>query len=81
MSTGTRKRKPNALLGYLKVVWMLFAMLFLLPVWLVRGISTRARFRGELRAAGVPPEAAWRLSNKYKFSFKDFGKARRVANN
>ena len=49
MSTGTRKRRPNAVLGYLKVVGMLFVMLFLLPVWLVRESSPG---RGSVRSSG-----------------------------
>ena len=72
MSTGTRKRRPSAVLGYLKVVGMLFVILFLLPVWLVRGVITRARFRAELLAAGVPLESTRRLSARYKLRLRDF---------
>lgn len=59
------------MLGFIKAAGMLVAMLFLLPVWLIRAIAARARFRAELRAAGVPREAARRLSDKYKLKFRD----------
>ncbi len=64
-------RKPNAILGFIKAVWVLLVMLVMLPVWLIRGAVTRARFRAELRAAGVPLDAARRLSNRYKVGLRD----------
>ena len=60
------------MLGFLKAFGMLFVILFLLPVWFVRGVAARARFRRELRLAGVPEDAAWRLSERYKIRFRDF---------
>jgi hypothetical protein len=74
MKTEARSRRPNALRGFLKIIWMLLALLFLLPVWFVRGIAARARFRAELRAAGVPQKAAKSLSDKYKIRLRDFGR-------
>lgn len=67
------------MLGFLKAIGMLFALLFLLPVWLVRAIAARARFRAELRAAGIPKEVAWRLSDRYKLRLRDLGRFGTVA--
>lgn len=80
MSVAAGRRKPNAVLGYLKIVGMLFLMLFMLPVWLARGVIARARFRAELRAAGVPEEAARKLSDKYKIRLRDLSKFRPIPN-
>ena len=52
---------------------MLLVLLCMLPVWLIRGAVARARFREELRAAGVPLEAARSLSDRYKLSLRDLG--------
>ncbi len=66
-----RTRKPSAVLGFIKAMWMILVMLVMLPVWLIRGVVARARFRAELRAAGVPLEAVKRLSNRYKLRLRD----------
>ena len=80
-----KKGKRYAILGFLKVAGLLLLTAPMLVVWLTRGISTRARFRSELRAAGVPREAAKRLSDRYKISLRDLGgmkffKERRISN-
>lgn len=62
------------MLGFVKAAGMLVKMLFLLPVWLVRAVAARARFRAELRAAGVPAKAAKRLSDRYKLRLRDLGR-------
>lgn len=59
------------MLGFLKALGMLFAMLFLLPAWAARGIAARARFRAELRAAGIPRQTAKKLSDRYKIRLRD----------
>jgi hypothetical protein len=76
MNAGARRRRPRAVLGFLKAVGMLFVLLAMIPVWLIRGASARARFRSELRAAGVPQDAARRLSERYKVRLRDFRKLR-----
>jgi hypothetical protein len=80
MTDQRKKRRPNAVLGYFKLVWMLLVMLVLLPVWFIRGIATRARFRAELRTAGVPPEAAKRLSDRYKLRLWELSRISSTAN-
>ena len=59
------------MLGFLKAFGMVFVLLFMLPVWLIRGVRSRARFRAELRASGVPAEAAKRLSDRLKIHLRD----------
>jgi hypothetical protein len=76
MSAG--KRRPNAMLGFLKAFGMLFVMLIMLPVWFARGVAARASFRRELLAAGVSEETAWRLSDRYKIRLRDFAGGRAV---
>ena len=78
MGTVRRRRKPNAFLGFLKAVGMLFALLFLLPVWFIRAVAARVRFRRELMAAGVPEDAAWSLSDRYKIRLKDLAQFKPV---
>jgi hypothetical protein len=73
MKAHTWKRRPNAVLGFLKAFGMVFVLLFMLPVWMARGARARARFRGELQEAGVPREAARRLSDRLKIHLRDFG--------
>lgn len=67
------------MIGFLKAIGLLFVMLFLLPVWFARGVAARARFRRELRLAGVPEDAAWRLSERYKIRLRDFAGKRAAA--
>ncbi len=67
-----KTRRPNAVLGFIKATGVLLVMLVLLPVWLIRGAVTRAKFRAELRAAGVPQDAARRLSDRLKVGVRDF---------
>jgi hypothetical protein len=71
MKANLKKWRPNALLGFLKAFGMVFVLLFMLPVWLIRGARSRARFRAELRASGVPAEAAKRLSGRLKIHLRD----------
>jgi hypothetical protein len=73
-------RRPSAVLGFMKAFGMLFAMLFALPVWVVRGIVARARFRSELRAAGIPQRTAKKLSDRYKIRLRDFKRFRPAIN-
>lgn len=60
------------MLGFFKAAGTLLALLVLLPAWAIRNASVRARFRAELRAAGVPPDAAKTLSARYKIRLRDF---------
>jgi hypothetical protein len=71
MKAYAKRRRPNAVLGFLKAFGMVFVLLFMLPVWLIRGVRSRARFRAELRASGVPAEAARRLSGRLKIRLRD----------
>jgi hypothetical protein len=71
MNAKTKKGKPHAVMGYLKVAGLLLLAPPMLLVWLIRGIIARWHFRAELRAAGVPKEAALRLSARYKLSLRD----------
>jgi hypothetical protein len=66
MDSGRKKRKPGSVRGYFRAVGMGFSMLFRLPVWAIKAGIARKHFRQELYAAGVPREAAIRLSNRYK---------------
>lgn len=59
------------MLGFLKAFGMAFALLIIVPLWLIRNARTRALFRGELMAAGVPRDAAKRLSDRYKVRLRD----------
>jgi hypothetical protein len=72
MKAGAKRGRPHAMLGFLKAFGMLFALLFLVPYWMIRNARTRARFRGELISAGIPKEAAKRLSDRYKVRLRDF---------
>jgi hypothetical protein len=76
MAKKAKTRRPNAVLGFIKAAWVMLVMLVLLPVWLIRGAVTRARFRAELRAAGVPLDAARRLSNRLKVGVRDISSIR-----
>ena len=69
-----RKSRGKAVLGYLKTVGVFLLLVVLLPVWLIRGVRSRMRFRAQLMAAGVPQDAARSLSSRYKLSFTDWRK-------
>ena len=69
-----RKSRGKAVLGYLKTVGVCLLLVVMVPVWLIRGVHSRMRFRAQLMAAGVPKPAARSLSSRYKLSFTDLRK-------
>jgi hypothetical protein len=58
-------------IGYLKIAVMLLLSPPVLLFWCIRAAIARARFRAELQAAGVPQDAAKKLSGRYGFHFRD----------
>ena len=71
MKKTTLRRKLQAATGFLKIAGVLLAAPFWLLAWSIRAAAARRRFLRELRAAGVPEDAAWDLSRRYKVRLRD----------
>ncbi len=71
MKKSSLRRKLQAAAGFLKIAGVLLAAPFLLLAWSIRAAAARRRFLRELHAAGVPEDAAWDLSRRYKVRLRD----------
>lgn len=71
MGSTKRHRRWRAALGFLKTLGVLLAAPFWLLAWTIQASIARRRFLAELRAAGVPEEAAHMLTSRYKLRLRD----------